>query len=335
MFSLLHENMRCWWHLFACVCVRFKNQHNSVLAAPISDGDEDDDEHVTAAGVSMAEAATATKVLVALAAKPEGFKGKEFKALRAALHALRQSEGASMVLGFGMREVSLTQIVSDALRDLRWQDALRALEKMRQRKQVPKLGSLQRWVRDCDAAGDYDSEAMFVLDSVLRTADPAQIGAMSCEAATSSLLQPDGCLATPTLTNGGRVRMYPPWDAFDRPSRDLPLPQVGESMRRAQAAALLPPADSTRGHFKICFSEEASSRKPPNLYDLRIHTSTPDAIPLDPLHASARRIEVPFVPGAFLIADLFTADECLAIIQAGKSFAGLSLLALLVQKYKF
>jgi hypothetical protein len=106
-------------------------------------------------------------------------------------------------------------------------------------------------------------------------------------------------------------------------------------MRRAQAAALLPPADSTRGHFKICFSEEASSRKPPNLYDLRIHTSAPDAIPLDPLHASARRIEVPFVPGAFLIADLFTADECLAIIQAGKSFAGLSLLALLVQKYKF
>ena len=110
-----------------------EQQHASAVRAHGS-GDDDDEGNVC--GVSVAEAATATKVLVALAAEPEAFRGKEFKALRAALHTLRQSEGASMVLGFGMREVALVQVVSDALRDGRWSDALGALEKMRQRKQV-------------------------------------------------------------------------------------------------------------------------------------------------------------------------------------------------------
>ncbi len=35
-----------------------------------------------------------------------------------------------------MREVSLTQIVSDALRDLRWQDAMRALDEKQQRNYI-------------------------------------------------------------------------------------------------------------------------------------------------------------------------------------------------------
>ena len=117
-----------------------EQQNPSALAHGSGDGDDNDE--ATVCGVSAAEAATATKVLVALAAAPEAFRGKEFKALRAALHTLRQSEGASMVLGFGMCEVALVQVVSDALRDSRWSDALGALEKMRQRKQVLKLGSL-------------------------------------------------------------------------------------------------------------------------------------------------------------------------------------------------
>jgi hypothetical protein len=113
-----------------------QNPHGRAHTHGDSGGGGDDDT-ATVCGVSVAEAATATKVLVALAAEPEAFRGKEYKALRAALHTLRQSEGASMVLGFGMREVALVQVVSDALRDSRWSDALGALQKMRQRKQVP------------------------------------------------------------------------------------------------------------------------------------------------------------------------------------------------------
>jgi hypothetical protein len=51
---------------------------------------------------------------------------------------------------------------------------------MRAKGQLPKLGALQRWVRDCDAAslrdGSHADPQIFrVLDSILRTADPALI----------------------------------------------------------------------------------------------------------------------------------------------------------------
>jgi hypothetical protein len=331
-----------------------QNPHGSAYTHGDSGGGGDDDTN-TVCGVSAAEAATATKVLIALAAEPEAFRGKEFKALRAALHTLRQSEGASMVLGFGMREVALVQVVSDALRDCRWSDALGALQKMRQRKQVqkpsasarsvplalcfpllpllpllrcaplstrvpqmPKLGSVQRWVRECDAAGDYDSEAMLVLDAVLRTADPGQVGAMQSEAARQALVLPDGSCAVSELKSGGRVRWYPPWEGAGL-AAEAPGPhEFGATMRHAQSRSAESKA-LTRSLFSACWFEEGAQRKPPNLHPLTIHTSVPGAIRLDPAHAPPRCIPVPFVPGAFLIADLFTHEECKAMIEAGEA----------------
>jgi hypothetical protein len=65
--------------------------------------------------------------------------------------------------------------------------------------------------------------------------------------------------------------------------------------------------------------EEGAQRKPPNLHPLTIHTSVPGAIRLDPAHAPPRCIPVPFVHGAFLIADLFTHEECKTMIEAGEA----------------
>jgi hypothetical protein len=62
------------------------------------------------------------------------------------------------------------------LRDGRWSEAQIVLSDMRRRGVVPKLGSVQRWVRDIDAAGGDDPQALMVLDAVLRTSDPMQIG---------------------------------------------------------------------------------------------------------------------------------------------------------------
>jgi hypothetical protein len=291
-------------------------QQGSFLSAPLSEDDDDNQQQV--GGVSTAETAIATKVLMAMAASPEAFKGKEFKALRAALHSLRQSEGASMVLGFGTKEVSLSQVVSDALRDSRWPDALRALDTMRQRKHVPKLGSVQRWVRECDAAGDDDADAMLVLDSVLRTADPAQVGAMQSAGAQEALRQADGSIAPGVLRCEGRVRWYPPWDAFGRGGARPSGEEAGATMREAQGTS--EEAKSVyRSRFASCFYEKAQDRKPPNRHPLTIHASQPGAVQLDPCHAAARRIEVPFVPGAFLIADLFTGEECRQIIHVGEA----------------
>ena len=295
-----------------------QHQQSSELACASPSGHEDEE---LAGGVSRAEVATAARVLVAMAGRPEAFKGKEFKSLRAALHTLRQSDGAGAVLGFGLKELSLAQVVTDALRDARWQDALRALEKMQQRKQLPKLGSVQRWVRECDAAGDDDADAMLVLDAVLRTADPAQVGAMQCAAAQAALgVSACGARAvTSELRCGGRVRWYPPWDALPTSRGHGGGAEIlGQTMQRAQGGCETSKRD-LRARFLACFHEAAHQRRPPNKHPLTIHTSEPGAVALDPAHTPSRPIEVPFVPGAFLIPDLFTVDECNAIIHAGEA----------------
>jgi hypothetical protein len=49
---------------------------------------------------------------------------------------------------------------------------------MKAKKLVPKVGALQRWVRDCDAAGGSatsDPMVWRVLDAMLRLADPRRI----------------------------------------------------------------------------------------------------------------------------------------------------------------
>ena len=80
-----------------------------------------------------------------------------------------------------------------------------ALEEMRTRGQVPKLGALQRWVRDCDAAsaknGVYaqgDPVVLRVLDSMLRTVDPTMIPTKADEEEEHP------------------VRKHPMWAAFPR-----------------------------------------------------------------------------------------------------------------------
>lgn len=68
---------------------------------------------------------------------------------------------------------SLSSRISAALTQHRHLDALVLLAELRIRGQTPRLGSLQRWVRDLDAAsrddGSFgDSEVLRVLDAILR-----------------------------------------------------------------------------------------------------------------------------------------------------------------------
>jgi hypothetical protein len=79
---------------------------------------------------------------------------------------------------------SLTSRISAALQDYRFTDALILLFEMYTRKLPPKLGSLQRWVRDCDATVSADgsvrdADAMKCLDLILRIANPASIAGPS------------------------------------------------------------------------------------------------------------------------------------------------------------
>jgi hypothetical protein len=90
-----------------------------------------------------------------------------------------------------------------------------ALEEMRTKGQVPKLGALQRWVRDCDAAsaknGAFgDPVVLRVLDSMLRTVDPTMVPSKE---ASEKEEHP--------------VRTHPMWQAF---------PRVEDNIQKYEAA---------------------------------------------------------------------------------------------------
>lgn len=125
-----------------------------------------------------------------LCENPDELVGKEMKELKRGVHELYRV----MVDGAGLGEfklcflcfrrrisddlgpgTSLTSKISSALQDYRFTDALVYLFEMYTRAIPPKLGALQRWVRECDATdqqggGGRDKGAMKCLDMILRIA---------------------------------------------------------------------------------------------------------------------------------------------------------------------
>jgi len=126
--------------------------------------------------VSPQELAVSVKTLQTLTSHAEGVKGKaEMKPLRGAVFDFQRVSNA--VTGTGN---SLPSRISAALSSNRLQDALVLLNECRLRGVHPKLGALQRWVRECDAAsrsdGSFgDTHVLTVLDAILRATSGVQV----------------------------------------------------------------------------------------------------------------------------------------------------------------
>jgi hypothetical protein len=197
--------------------------------------------------VSDEDMAVTLRTLVALEKNTEVYRSKSCRALRSTIHQLQQTATAHTGTGnewmsrnicsnpmlnkksslmftnpsyYCHHKLSIGQTpvgrISDALVDGRWADATTALEEMRARGQVPKLGALQRWVRDCDAAsaksGAFgDPIVLRLLDSILRTVDPSMV---------PKRLGPDGGEEHP-------VRTHPMWQ---------PFPRVEDNVQKYEAA---------------------------------------------------------------------------------------------------
>jgi hypothetical protein len=76
-------------------------------------------------------------------------------------------------LNSGSSSSKFTFVVSAALQDKNWLAALEALQAMACYNKVPKLGAIQRWVRDADQAGDEAVTARLI-DAILRCTTPRE-----------------------------------------------------------------------------------------------------------------------------------------------------------------
>jgi hypothetical protein len=111
---------------------------------------------------------TSIKTLSFLSKNLDIFRSIELKALRTSLHplVLEQLHKQGIKKNIPNSHIGYTGQVSLHLSSSNWLDALHILDIMRYTKSPPKLGALQRWIRDADLA---PNELRFpLIDAILR-----------------------------------------------------------------------------------------------------------------------------------------------------------------------
>ncbi|ORY83589.1 hypothetical protein BCR35DRAFT_303477 [Leucosporidium creatinivorum] len=193
---------------------------------------------------------------------------------------------------------SLPSRISSALSDSRHLDALVLLSELQLRQQHPKLGALQRWVRDCDAAsrsdGSFGDEMVLrVLDAVLRCTN-----GVPTESEEVGLKK-----------GSGVVVRQEEWVVREKEGDDIWKEiQEGRFPDPAQRPLL-------SSHFTLLQTTPGPDRLPPNHHPALLFSSSPGTIPLSPIPSTpVKRIEVPHVPGAFLLTDVLSREECRSIL---------------------
>ncbi|SCV73955.1 BQ2448_6385 [Microbotryum intermedium] len=299
------------------------------LAAPeLLDGDEDDLDsladsppsstaHATASTplstdflqgmIAPSHLAVTVKTLNALVQHPELLKDTASKTTRTQLKGLRtalfdvQRLSSEVNQGTG---TSLTSRISSALSQSRYTDALVLLSEMRIRDQRPKLGALQRWVRECDCAsradGSFgDQDVLKVLDAILRCCN----GVVPRTSAGDEI--EDG---------GSVVKKHDEW--VYRTPNGLDLYQEIKQHRLPHPSQRLQLANA----FKLLQTTPGPERLPPNHHPAYQYTSQPGSISLslEPT-TQVTRAEVPNVPGAFILLDILSPDECKTILAGAES----------------
>lgn len=254
------------------------------------------------------EIEAAILVMRTLAENPELLADKEMKDVKRGVYDLHKVLVEGATLGS-----SLTSRITAALKDYRFTDALVLLFEMYTRRMPPKLGALQRWVRECDATSGADGspgdpEALRCLDMILRIANMGETGSADLPGESSDARD--------------HVRKVRVWRARTRAEDH---PDEVAIWDRMQNKTLFGPAGTEAQKpypgFRVANFVRGADRRPPNVYDSTVWTSEPGTIRLTP--AASRRaptkVPVPGVPGAFQVLDVFTPDECLQIIQAASA----------------
>ncbi|WVR07993.1 hypothetical protein IAU60_005036 [Kwoniella sp. DSM 27419] len=274
------------------------------LPTPPSENDQDVEPEL----IDEEDLECAINVLETLCEIPEEMADKRYKGLKRRVHDFYRVMAEGSGLG-----TSLTSKISTALQDYRFTDALVYLFEMYIRQLPPKLGALQRWVRECDATSEADGspgdpEALRCLDMILRIAN-------------MSTGPDDKALGTreKELTVGSSKDIIKKVDVFSAREPVEGEIRIWERMQQGRLFDTPPP--SPYPEFRPVHHIKAADRKPPNLYDSTVYASSPSAITLAP--ASERRtptkVDVPGVPGAFVVLDVFTPEECLQIVQAAEA----------------
>ncbi|GAA5824854.1 hypothetical protein JCM5353_006925 [Sporobolomyces roseus] len=243
--------------------------------------------------ISPQELATATRVLQTLSKHPNELikdQKQHLKQIKTAVWDFQRQ--AAAVSGTGS---SLTSRISEALSSGRHTDALVLLSELRIRKLPLPLGSLNRWVRECDAAsrsdGSFgDAEVLRVLDSILR-----------CTYDQEEMLRPPVVKRDEWVQRG--LSGLDVWKEIQEGS--LPKPEEKEVLAK---------------RLRLLHTTPGPERLPPNLHPALLFHSHPGSIPLSESPSiPSTSIPVPGVDGAMMLTDVLSPIECREILGSAES----------------
>ena len=221
----------------------------------------------------------------------------------------------------------------------------------------PKLGALQRWVREIDAAGTGDPLALEVLDSILRVVAPECLVSVSesdlKRASWANLgVNMSGDHKVTCDSKRGRIRLFPAFACGDAVEDTKASNEKGRTCCDLFDEVVANIACDTDGIyrfldtntisredcFRICGHEDGPNRKPPNKYDLDLLTTSPineheliddkkepgTISSFNVLHEDhaksnpVKKTAIPYVNNAFLIENVFSPLECDRLIAAAE-----------------
>eukprot|EP01052_Picozoa_sp_SAG31_P034663 SAG31_NODE_4082_length_3608_cov_2.026788_4_plen_353_part_00 len=196
---------------------------------------------------------------------------------------------------------------------------------MRQLKQVPKLGAIQRWVAGLGPGCLTEPAGLALLDAVLRVASglgEALGNSNMCSDTSGKEVEPLGLapvLSTEAEHSGATLEVFPAWAACDATAMHEQNGCNGKDDEQEHVET--DHAQQWRAKFLVVATEKGPERTPPNKYPLRIYHPKADSFSLQGGNAASavRMYPVPDVAGAFVLTDVLSAVECKQLRQCAEA----------------
>lgn len=256
---------------------------------------------------------SACKTFQALSEDISFFLSKDMKPLRRALYPIVQD--ARSQGGLKDRGISITGEISNALNLKEWGVAFKKMLEMKQLKVVPKLGALQRWVRQCDDVNPKEL-AILLISLIIGVTKVEDISNEEIHALTKTY----AALVASHSASVSSLNLI----TYTAPFRSLRI-----------ASPLLTAADVdcvtiiSRDRFLIDSTVLGKDRRPPSSVDMNIYRSLSDTIQFDRgAYTESTTPARPFldvgvdsvegVPGALLLSNILTRKECAQFIQCAE-----------------
>lgn len=278
-----------------------------------TDGEED---------VSEEELNQVVRTLSLLTKTPQKLElvrySKRFKDLRRVLHPLVLQQIKAYDKGTDYRTK-----VSVHLAKKEYVPAISALQACQEFEQIPKQGTIQRWVREVDSC-EEGQQKIELLSLILTLGGAEQEGEDAASNADSDGLN----------KHDPRVAIIQAQEHVSttiNPTDDNGSITILDSWAIPDSAHDIVHKDAEHDHQKLAFSskiiyqEKADERTPPNHFDLLLHYAIPTH-PNDriiPFHNTQDGIvdcyEVPFLSGAMVLQNVLSPRECLYLREAATS----------------